>query len=177
MRRLVVPDETYGLLGDESAELARLDDERKRRLAHESERSKSAYGDMRISSSNVAGGAIGAALLLFLICAAAFGVMTALEWSSDKRAHPAYAGTPSAESLVSLQERRIMALATRVTELEIRTQRTADAAAGSDELPGPAVTSTPSYNGPLSRAVSPPDGIPTRAPERDGVGGRTRGAR
>lgn len=163
MRRLVVPDEAYGLFADESAELARLDAERKERLAHEHERRRSTTG-------NALGCALGAGLLLFLICAAAFGIMTALEWSSVNK--------PTPQALTTAErERALDALDTRIAELEDRTQRTADAAAGSSPIPGPAVTSTPSYNGPLSRAVSPPDGVPTMAPERDGVGGRTRGAR
>jgi hypothetical protein len=127
------------------------------------------------------GGCLIAALLLVLLAVAWFlGVGAAIEDAigADELTmqDAAVYASPIAADL-ALQERRIEALATRVTELETRVQRTADAAAGFDPLPTRDVPDW-IYDGPNVRnAVTPPDGIPTVAPtvsSWQGTGGMPR---
>ncbi len=109
----------------------------------------------------------------FYLCCVALILFCAWLWRPAANGAPAVVGTPSSEAQLVLQERRIAALATRVVELEIRVQKSADAAAGYT-APGPAVTSTPiwSYSGPMSAGVTPPEYLPS--PVRDGIGDRPR---
>lgn len=114
------------------------------------------------------------AFAVFLIFAAAVSIGVAyIGMTHDDR--PARVSVASS-FMVDVQERRVDALATRITELEDRAQRTADAAAGSDPIPAPA-THTPVPENRTRAAVSPPEYLPVPAPTEviwNGIGGTAR---
>lgn len=138
------PRAGYGLSSEEQEELRLLDEER-RSKASDSARQP----DRKSTAVDLAGRILFFGVLGLLALAWLFGTHTALDGEVDTTA-----ASPVKASELEYQERRLDAMATRITELEERLQSTANAAAGSAPLP----TATP---------------YPTAEPQRwQGTGGR-----